>query len=78
MALISISKSNDGSTKNSILRDYYLLKCKSKPKMVAPRAVIHKVCYIVFAILCDEKAFEIITPEEHQRNYRKAKYGFAA
>lgn len=78
MALISISKSNDGSTKNSILRDYYLLKCKSKPKMVSPRAVMLKASNIVFTILCDEKAFEIITPEEHQKNYRKAECGFAA
>lgn len=78
MALISISKNKDGSAKNSVLRDYYLLKCQSKPKMVALGAVMHKVCNIVFAILRDEKEFEIITPEEHQKNYRKAKCGFAA
>jgi len=78
MALISISKDKDGSAKNPVLRDYYLLKCKSKPKMVALGAVMHKVCNIVFAILRDEKQFEIITPEEHQKNYRKAKCGFAA
>lgn len=78
MALISISKNKDGSAKNPVLRDYYLLKCQSKPKMVALGAIMHKVCNIVFAILRDEKEFEIITPEEHQKNYRKAKCGFAA
>ena len=78
MALISISKNKDGSAKNPVLRGYYLLKCQSKPKMVALGAIMHKVCNIVFAILRDEKAFEIITPEEHQKNYRKAKCGFAA
>jgi transposase len=78
MALISISKNKNGSAKNPVLRDYYLLKCTSKPKMVALGAVMHKVCNIVFAILRDEKEFEIITPEEHQKNYRKAKCGFAA
>lgn len=78
MALISISRNKDGSAKNPVLRDYYLLKCQSKPKMVALGAVMHKVCNIVFAILRDEKKFEIITPEEHQKNYRKAKCGFAA
>lgn len=78
MALISISKNKDGSAKNPVLRDYYLLKCQSKPKMVALGAIMHKVCNIIFAILRDKKEFEIITPEEHQKNYRKAKCGFAA
>ena len=78
MALISISKNKDGSAKNPVLRSYYLLKCQSKPKMVALGAIMHKVCNIVFAILRDEKEFEIITPEDHQNNYRKAKCGFAA
>ena len=78
MALISISKNKYGSAKNPVLRDYYLLKCQSKPKMVALGAIMHKVCNIVFAILRDKKEFEIITPEEHQKNYHKAKCGFAA
>lgn len=78
MALISISKNKDGSAKNQVLREYYLLKCQSKPKMIALGAVMHKVCNIVFAILRDGKEFEIITPEEHQKNYLKAKCGFAA
>ena len=78
MALISISKNRNGSAKNPVLRDYYLLKCQSKPKMVALGAVMHKVCNIVFAILRDEKEFEIITPEEHQKNYLKAKCDFVA
>ncbi|MGB8455393.1 MAG: IS110 family transposase [Anaerocolumna sp.] len=73
MALISISKNRNGSAKNPVLRDYYLKKCQSKPKMVALGAVMHKVCNIVFAILRDEKEFTIITPEEHQTNYLKAK-----
>lgn len=42
--------------------------------MVALEAVMHKVCNIVFAILRDEKEFTIITPEEQQMNYLKAKY----
>lgn len=78
MALISISKNKDGSAKNPVLREYYLLKCQSKPKMIALGAVMHKVCNIVFAILRDEKVFEIITPEEHKKNYLQAKCGSAA
>lgn len=78
MAFISISKNRNGSAKNPVLRDYYLKKCQSKPKMVALGAVMHKVCNIVFAILRDEKEFSIITPEDHQMNYLKAKCDKAA
>lgn len=78
MALISISKNRNGSAKNPVLRDYYLKKCQSKPKMVALGAVMHKVCNIVFAILRDDKEFSIITPEDHQMNYLKAKCDKAA
>lgn len=78
MSLISISRNKDGTAKNPVLRDYYLKKCQSKPKMVALGAIMHKVCNIVFAILRDEKEFEIITPEEHQMNYLKAKCDIAA
>lgn len=78
MALISISQNRDGSAKNPVLRDYYIKKCASKPKMVALGAVMHKVCNIVFAILRDGKEFQLITPEEHQINYLKAKGDTAA
>ena len=78
MALISISKNRDGSAKNPVLRDYYLKKCQAKPKMVALGAVMHKVCNIVFAILRDEKEFTIITLEDHQMNYLRAKCDKAA
>jgi RimJ/RimL family protein N-acetyltransferase len=71
MALISISKDKNGSAKNPVLRDYYLKKCEAKPKMVALGAVMHKVCNIVFAILRDEKEFQIITPEEHHNWFTK-------
>jgi hypothetical protein len=78
MALISIGKNRNGSAKNPVLRDYYLKKCESKPKMVALGAVMHKVCNIVFAILRDEKPFEIITPEEHRKTYSTVRCDIAA
>lgn len=78
MALTSIGINRNGFSNNPVLREYYLKKCQSKPKMVALGAVMHKVCNIVFAILRDEKEFEIITPEEHQTNYQKAKCDIAA
>lgn len=78
MALSSISRNKKGFANNPVLRDFYLLKCQSKPKMVALGATMHKVCNIIFAILRDEKKFEVITPTEHQANYLKAKCGIAA
>ncbi len=78
MALVSIALNRNGSANNLVLREYYLRKCQSKPKMVALGAIMHKVCNIVFAILRDKKEFEIITPEEHQMNYLKAKCDIAA
>ncbi|WFA09714.1 IS110 family transposase [Tissierella sp. Yu-01] len=78
MALVSIALNRNGSANNPVLREYYLKKCQSKPQMVALGAIMHKVCNIVFAILRDKKGFEIITPEEHQMNYSKAKCDIAA
>ena len=78
MALVSISKGKNGNAPNPVIRDYYNEKCKSKAKNVAMGAVMHKVCNIVFAILRDEKAFRIITPEEHKNNYLKATCDVAA
>lgn len=34
-------------------------------------AVIHKLCNIVFAVLCDEKQFVLISLEEHLDAYSK-------
>ena len=78
LTLQSISASRTGESKNPVLRDYYLKKCESKPKLVAMGAVSHKVCNIIFAILRDSKPFEIITPQEHIKKYNAAKCDVAA
>lgn len=70
IALNNIGKTRSGVAHNPVLMEYYQTKCKSKPKMVALGAVMHKVCNIVFAVLRDEKPFEIITPAEHKQNYK--------
>ena len=70
IALIGIGKSKKGVPHNHVLLDYYQTKCKSKPKMVALGAVMHKVCNIIFAILRDEKEFAIVTPDEHNAQYQ--------
>ena len=32
-------------------------------------AVMHKICNIIYAMLRDNKPFEVITPEEHCRRF---------
>lgn len=78
LTLQSIGTSRTGEAKNPVLRDYYLKKCESKPKLVAMGAVSHKVCNIIFAILRDNKPFKIIKPEEHIKQFNAAKYEIAA
>ena len=78
LTLQSISTSRTGAAKNPVLRDYYLKKCSSKPKLVAMGAVSHKVRNIIYAILRDSKSFEIITPQEHIKQYNAAKCDIAA
>ena len=78
LALQSIGTSRTGDAKNPVLRDYYLKKCESKPKLVAMGAVSHKVCNIIFAMLRDNKPFEVITPQEHIKQYNAAKCDIAA
>ena len=54
---------------NPVIYDYYIRKCASKKKIVAVGAVMHKICNIIFAMLRDNKPFELITPEEHCERY---------
>lgn len=54
---------------NPVIYDYYIHKCASKKKIVAVGAVMHKICNIIFAMLQDNKPFELITPEEHCKRY---------
>ena len=78
LTLQSISPARNGNAKNPVLREYYLKKCESKPKLVAMGAVSHKICNMIFAILRDGKPFEIITPQEHIRQYNSSKGNTAA
>ena len=57
LALQSVSLRKNGEPKNPVLRAYYLEKCKTKAKMTALGAIIHKLCNIVFAVLWDEASF---------------------
>lgn len=54
---------------NPIIYDYYADKCNRRKKNVAVGEVMHKICNIIFAMLRNNKPFEIITPQEHCRHY---------
>lgn len=69
IALVSIGLTRKGDANNPVLRDYYLDKCKSKLKLVALGAVMHKICNIIFAVLRAQKEFVITTPAQHKLNY---------
>ena len=69
IALVGVGLTCKGIANNPVLREYYLRKCQSKRKMVALGAAMHKVCNIIFAVLRDNKAFTLLTPEQHIQNY---------
>ena len=71
MMAINNLKVNKGTKApvNPVIYDYYVRKCASKKKIVAVGAVMHKICNIIFAMLRDNKPFELITPEEHCKRY---------
>ena len=65
---IKIDKGS-GTPVNPVVYNYYTRKCSGKKKPVAMGAVMHKICNIIFAMLRDNKPFEVITPEEHCRRF---------
>ena len=54
---------------NPVIYEYYTLKCQSKKKNVAIGAVMHKICNIIYAMLRDNRPYELIAPEEHRKRY---------
>lgn len=65
IASANIRKLRNGNYANPPIKEYYERKCQSKPKMVALVAVMHKMIYIIFAVLRDRKPFELRDPKEH-------------
>lgn len=66
-ALANIRTKRNKEPCNPVLMDFYKKKAQSKPKKVALGAVMHKLVYIIFAVLRDRKPFELRTPEEHAK-----------
>ena len=64
-AVTSVIPQKKRPAANPILLAYYEDKCKSKPHKVVMCAVMHKICNIIFAVLRDQRPFELRRPEEH-------------
>ena len=64
-AVTSVAPPKKRPAANPVLLAYYEHKCRSKPHKVAMCAVMHKICSIIFAVLRDQKPFELRQPEQH-------------
>jgi hypothetical protein len=64
--MASIRTTRNGKEINPVLREFYRSKCVSKKKKVALVAVMHKLLHYIFAVLRDQKPFEIRRPDDHQ------------
>lgn len=69
LAIASIKTRRNGVAANPVLLSYYKKLCEKKPKKVAICAVMHKLINHFFAILRDQKPFELRLPETHQKLY---------
>jgi len=72
IAVVAVRQNSKGIANIPALREYYLMKCKSKLKMVALGAVMHKVCNIIFAVLRDNRPFTHISSGQHIQNYKQS------
>lgn len=64
-AIAASHKNGSGVYNNPVLAEYYQKKCISKPKKVAMCAVMNKLIHLVYAVLRDQKPFELRSPENH-------------
>jgi len=55
---------------NPVMRDYFEKKIVDKPYKVVMCAVMRKMVQIIFAVLRDQKPFELRTPDDHQKMIR--------
>jgi transposase len=78
VALASIRKSKNGKLINSVLYGYYHDNLKGKKKKVALGAVMHKLVNYIFAVLREQKPYEIRDPRLHEQMYLKNASGKVA
>lgn len=64
-ARVNISPARNGIYLNPVMYEYYHRKREQKPYKSVMCAVMHKLVNIIFAVMRDQKPFELRTPEEH-------------
>ena len=69
VALASIRTKRNGEANNKILLDYYKSNLNGKKKKVALVAIMHKLVNYIFAILRNQKEYELRLPKLHQKMY---------
>lgn len=67
-ALVSVRHKRGGQTFNQVLFDYYKT-LKDKKKKVALGAVMHKLANYVFAVIRNQKEYELRSPKIHTQMY---------
>jgi transposase len=70
-ALANVRKKRNGNEHNPVLYEFYWKKCVNKAKKVALGAVMHKLVFVIFAVLRDKKPFELRKPEDHAKTLNK-------
>ena len=65
VASANIRSNNGKQPNNPYIQAFYQKKCQSKPKMVALVAVMHKMLFIIYAVIRDQKPFELRDPQVH-------------
>ena len=69
VALASIRTKRNGEANNKILLDYYKSNLNGKKKKVALVAIMHKLVNYIFAILRNQKEYELRLPKLHHKMY---------
>lgn len=69
IALSSVRKKSNGEAFNPVLLEYYKTNLAGKKKKVALVAIMNKLLKYIFAILKNEKPYEVRNPKVHAKMY---------
>ena len=69
IALASVRKNRAGNPINTVLYEYRKGNLNGKKNKVALGAVMHKIVNYIFAVLRDQKPYEIRDPRIHTQMY---------
>jgi transposase len=65
IAVKNAYKQRNGTYANPVIAQYFEQKCEHKEQKTVMCAVMRKMVHIIFAVLRDNKPFELRTPEQH-------------